>query len=187
MAGANGVLLTGATGLLGQCLLRELTRAGHRLTALVRDSRAGTAVERAREAMAFASESAGESLPAPTVVSGDLREPGLGLSAVDRAWLARRCRNVVHSAASVSFRPKAASQLQATNVEGTRRLLQVCAAVGFDNIHHVSTAFVCGDRTGVILESDLNLGQDHHNAYERSKHDAEQVIFATENIRATIY
>ena len=37
------------------------------------------------------------------VVNGDLSQPGLGLSAVDRRRLMREVNFVVHSAASISF------------------------------------------------------------------------------------
>ena len=42
----RGVLLTGATGLLGQYLLYDLLSRAHQVAVLVRDSRQGRAAER---------------------------------------------------------------------------------------------------------------------------------------------
>ena len=41
---------------------------------------------------------------------------------------------------------------------------------------HVSTAYVAGTHSGTFGERDLDLGQDHRNAYERSKLEAEALV-----------
>jgi nucleoside-diphosphate-sugar epimerase len=46
---------------------------------------------------------------------------------------------------------------------------------------HVSTAFVAGNRTGLIRESELDCGQGFRNNYEKSKFDAE--VLLTEHCR----
>src|SRR5207244_1988671 len=125
MGAANYILLTGATGFLGRYLLRELLAAGRRVAVLVRGD-----VERLGDSPA-------------TVIAGDLRASRLGLSAVDRTWISRRCTSILHAAANVSFR---AGQAWSTNVDGTARLLEL----GVAEFHHLSTAFVGGDRTGTI-------------------------------------
>jgi thioester reductase-like protein len=121
------------------------------------------------------------------VLSGDLRAPGLGLSVADRNWLAHHCRRVVHAAASVAFQPSSAGDPWATNVEGTARLLELCQSLGLSELHHLSTAFVCGDRAGPVAESDLACGQRLHNDYELSKFEAERRVRATASIQATVY
>src|SRR5579885_3150870 len=92
------VLLTGATGFLGRYLLRDLLASGRQVAVLARDARGLSADERIREL------SATWAAAPPVVLSGDLRAPGLGLSAADRQWAARHVRCVVHAAADVSFR-----------------------------------------------------------------------------------
>jgi thioester reductase-like protein len=37
------------------------------------------------------------------VLSGDIAEPGFGLSEEDRAWLAQSCDTIIHSAAILEF------------------------------------------------------------------------------------
>ena len=43
---------------------------------------------------------------------------------------------------------------------------------------HWSTAMVSGDRGGTVYEEDLDAGQKFHNAYERTKYDAERLVRA---------
>jgi thioester reductase-like protein len=187
MAGREGVFLTGATGFLGRFLLRDLLHAGNRVAVLVRDNATADAEERVRELIDFGTRTLHTRLPRPTVLCGDLREPGLGLTAADHVWLSRNCRRVLHAAASVSFRPTPGGEPRATNLDGTRRLLELCAALGIRDLHHVSTAFVCGERVGPVLESDPDRGRHCQNDYERTKCEAELVVRAHPGFRATVY
>jgi nucleoside-diphosphate-sugar epimerase len=180
MSRPDCVLLTGATGFLGRGLLLRLLASGRRVAVLVRDASAVSPTERIRDLLA-----AWEARAAPVVLGGDLCAPGLGLSAADRGWLARRCRSAVHAAADVSFR-RLDGGPWATNVEGTQRLLEVCAEAGVTEFHHVSTAFVCGDRAGPVREDELDRSQGFHNDYERSKFEAERRVRAS-GLRATVY
>ncbi len=186
MAGCKFVLLTGATGLLGRYLFRDLACSGAALAILARDDSTDSASERIAAIQAFWEESLGVRLPQPVVVCGDLRDSGLGFEAGDRAWLSRRCRAIVHAAANVSFRWNDDGEPWRTNASGTRRLLSLAVGLGIPEFHHVSTAFVCGNRPGPILEEDLNRGQQFHNAYEESKHEAERCVRAA-RLRATVY
>jgi thioester reductase-like protein len=187
MGRQGGIVLTGATGFLGRYLLRDLLGAGARVAVLVRPDRTEAAEERVREVMDFACETLGRPLSAPTVFAGDLRETNLGLSGADRDRLARNYASVVHAAASLSFRRTADGEPHRTNTGATRRLLECCAAWGVREVHHVSTAFVCGDRTGPVLESDADCGQQFHNDYERSKLAAELAARDTPGLRVTVY
>ena len=183
----RGVLLTGATGLLGQYLLHDLLSRAHPVTVLVRDSRKGRAAERIAIIVAFWSERLRRKLPTPIVLNGDLGQGALGLTAADRRWLGRHCQTVIHSAANLSFRETADGEPWRTNVEGTQSLLALCREVGLSQWHQISTAFVCGRRTGIIAEEDCDTRQEFHNPYEESKCQAEQLVRRTPGIRATIY
>jgi nucleoside-diphosphate-sugar epimerase len=63
-----------------------------------------------------------------------------------------------------------------TNVEGTRKVLEFCRRTGIRKFHHVSTAFICGLRTGRVLETEVDLGQQYGNVYERSKITGEKMV-----------
>jgi thioester reductase-like protein len=183
----RGILLTGATGSLGRYLLRDLLVEGRAVTVLVRGSDAGQAPARIAAIVDFWSTRLGRRLPIPTVLSGDLVQIGLGLTGADRNWLGRQCRTVVHCAASLSLCRTREGEPWRTNVEGTRSLLALCRQVGLSEWHQVSTAFVCGRRTGLIAEDDGDTSRGFHNAYEESKWQAEQVVRETSGIGATIY
>ena len=169
------LLLTGATGLLGRSLLRDLTAAGRRVAVLVRGSRNAGAVARVDELLADWEEVAGAAVDCPVVLEGDITSPGLGLAPEAMAWVARNVDEVVHSAASLSFeRRQSDDEPYASNVGGTANVLEACRAAGIRRLHHVSSAYVCGLREGRILETELDVGQTPGNDYERSKIDSEK-------------
>jgi thioester reductase-like protein len=184
---ARGILLTGATGFLGRYLLRELLLGGWDVAVLARARGSRDAAERVDELVAFWSDALGTRLGAPVVMSGELGAHGLGLAPADRNWLARRRCAVLHAAARVSFRPRPDGEPWLTNVTGTERLLELAGALGLSELHHVSTAFVCGRRTGSVAEDELECGQDFHNDYERSKYEAERCVRRARGVRATVY
>jgi thioester reductase-like protein len=187
MSKRAAILLTGATGLLGRYLLRDLLLAGHDVAVLVRDG-AGTSAEgRIDELLASLGEQAGTRLPRPVVLAGDLAASGLGLSAAGRAWVGRSSRSAVHAAACVGFHTGAGGEPWTTNVQGTRNLLGLCTQIGLKEIHHVSTAFVCGAGAGPIRAADLDRGQRFHNDYERSKCEAERLLRGACGPRVTVY
>jgi thioester reductase-like protein len=183
----RSVLLTGATGLLGQYLLYDLLAKAHPVAVLVRDSWHGLATERISQIVALWSDHFRRRFPTPVVLAGELGAPGLGLTYADKLWIGRHCRTVIHSAANLSFRESPDGEPWRTNVEGTRGLLALCCNVGLSEWHQVSTAFVCGRRAGIIAESDADQSQGFQNPYEESKWQAEQLVKATPGIRATIF
>ncbi len=63
------------------------------------------------------------------------------------------------------------------NVGGTRTVIELARDAGrLARVVHWSTAMVSGDRHGTIYEEDLDAGQHFHNAYERTKYEAEQLV-----------
>jgi thioester reductase-like protein len=182
----QGILLTGATGLLGRYLLRDLLLAGERVTVLARQRRGKSAAERVTELVDLWSDAAGHPLPRPTVVGGDVRAPQLGLTAADRQQVASHCRRVLHAAACVAFRPSLDGEPGATNVDGTRQLLDLCERLGVPDFHYISTAFVCGETSQIVLESATDPQRRFHNDYEKSKWQAEQLVRGA-GLNSTIY
>jgi thioester reductase-like protein len=175
------VLLTGATGLLGQYLLRDLLLAGRQVAVLLRPRGKLTAAERLEATLARWERELGRPLPRPAALEGDLCREDLGLSPEGRAWVAEHCGPVLHNAASVSFTgPDRAAGPWLTNVGGTARLLAFCRRHGLREFHYVSTAYVCGKRTGAVLEDELDRGQELRNDYERSKFEAEKLVRAAD-------
>jgi long-chain acyl-CoA synthetase len=172
----TGVLLTGATGFLGGEVLARLLERGERpVYALVRAPNEEDADARLRVVVESLLRDPGSRAKRAIAVAGDVTNPGLGIGAGRREWLAERVDRVIHCAASVSF-TLGIDESRAINVEGTRRALdfgQLCARRGgLEYLVHVSTAYVAGTHAGTFSEQDLDCGQGFRNAYERSKFEA---------------
>ncbi len=123
-----------------------------------------------------------------TVAEGDVASMHLGLSGAEYRQLAGDATEIWHLAALYDLAADTTA-IRAVNLEGTRHVLELArAAPRLVRLHHFSTAFVSGDREGVILEDDLETGQRFHDAYERSKFDAERLVrHAMAELPATVY
>jgi len=64
-------LLTGATGLLGSYLLRDILREGHRVAVLVRPSKRESGRQRIESIIASTESEFGMALPRPVVLEGN--------------------------------------------------------------------------------------------------------------------
>jgi thioester reductase-like protein len=177
----DAVLMTGATGFLGQeILLRYLERSDRQIYALIRAENDLRATERVRSILDSLFGDADRYLSRVNAVAADVESAGLGLDHHKREELARCVTEIIHSAASVSFTLPLAESRR-VNVEGTRRLLEfaeLCQGRG-QNLRrfcHISTAYVAGDHPGEFTEDELEVGQGFRNAYARSKFEAELVV-----------
>jgi len=182
-------LLTGATGLLGTYLLRDGLLAGRRMAVVVRRSNMESAPQRIESILARWERELGYALPRPPVLEGNICEPDLGLDRAAIDWVSRHCVSVLHNAASLSFTTNdKTGEPRRSNVEGTRNVLELCRTTGIRQFHHVSTSYVCGLRTGRVLESELDVGQTLGNAYEESKVEAEKMVRGAEFLDSlTVY
>ncbi|MGB7762779.1 MAG: SDR family oxidoreductase [Bryobacteraceae bacterium] len=183
------ILLTGATGAIGGDLLRCLldTRPSVAVHVLLR---AQTAEEvRARMLPVHASLSRDDAhrvLPAP----GDILLDDLGLGA-NRQDLISRIGEIYHVAACTSL-SQTMEDARRTNLLGTEHVIEFARAIRKTGnpvrLHHISTAYVSGTRTGCMREDELNRGQEFFNYYEWSKFEAERAVRkAGADLPVTIY
>lgn len=171
------LLLTGATGLLGRYLMRDLISAGVPLAVLVRRSRRKGPGVRVEAAMRSWEELEGRTLDRPIVLEGDINQPDFGLTPDQTKWAAENVDSVLHNAASLSFVSTGRhAEPWRSNVDGTRNVLDFCRDAAVRNFFQVSTAYVAGLRSGTIYENELQMGQGFANPYEESKVEAEELV-----------
>ncbi len=183
MADAGRVhLVTGYPGFIGKRLVRRLVEA------VRRDEGRLVLLVQAKNARAAREDLGALGAERTEIVEGDVEHMHLGLSGAEFKALARDVTDVWHLAARSRLGAGRAA-MRRVNVEGTRNVLDLgLAARRLRRLNHFSTAFVSGDRVGVILEDELAMGQRFHNAYEETKFQAELLVRrAQAELPATIY
>lgn len=172
-------LLTGATGLVGRYLVRDLLLNGHNLAVVVRDSRKLGARERMEQVLQYWEGQLGRSLPRPVVLVGDISAEGFALCDRDREWIEQNVDKIIHSAAILEFYGADRNgEPWRTNLGGTRNMINLCRELNIRDIHYVSTAYVAGLQSQPVMEDSLDAGQSFRNDYEESKFLAEQEVRA---------
>jgi len=140
--GRRTVLLTGASGVVGQGLLPRLS-----------DMDVICLVHRTPVAHRGV-----------TSIRGDLTQVNLGLSDAEYAQLARKVDAVIHSGAVTGF-ARNDGTLEKTNVDGTRRVLEFAERADA-TVYHVSTAYLHAKadgergRTAATYAASKRAGED---------------------------
>jgi thioester reductase-like protein len=166
------IFVTGATGFLGVRLVHELLERNPsaRLALLIRERPGQSGRERADSFLSPAEQSRVQ------VFSGDVSQPNCGLDAASWQRLTGECTRVIHSAATVRF-DHTLDEARRINVEGTRHVLDLAAATkNLCSMAYVGTAYVAGERTDLVREDELAIGQGYRNTYEQTKAEAEALV-----------
>lgn len=183
MNGVRTRVVTGGTGFVGShFVLRWLGDDGP-IRALVRAASPMQAYDRLGRALARAAGIDGalgamelrrwdcDALPA------DLLQAQCGLT--DSA-LARLAQSPVHEfwhfAASLKYEARHREAIFESNVEGTRRALELAQRIGSDWFVHVSTAYTAGRMRGNVPEALHGMQVGFNNCYEESKAFAEREV-----------
>ena len=187
MSHPKTIFLTGATGFLGSHLTARLLSDGRCVKALARSSKNASARERVEEILRQVGVDQLENL---TVVEGDISLADLGLKENVRRDIVSSVEEVWHCAASLSFQEEDREEIFRMNLDGTRYVLDLVKALPTRRLHHVSTAYVAGNRSDVAMEDEIDVGQTFRNPYEESKCRAELIISETHRVgtvTASIY
>ncbi len=162
------ILVTGAAGLVGGEVCARLLAEGHEVTALVHKNPEIRANDGALVAV-------------HQTLRGDVSQKLFGWTEAEFAAQAQSHDLLIHCAATVRF-DLSEDEYRAVNIDGTVHAIELAQA-GDMGLLHVSTAYVCGTRDGVILESD-DLPQSggpirFANGYEASKAEGERRVRAS--------
>ncbi|HEY5146904.1 MAG TPA: SDR family oxidoreductase [Polyangiaceae bacterium] len=179
----ENVFLTGATGFLGSEIMKRILEEHPRskLALLVRSTARETARERVDKLLVRTFGGAGQRSASRyaeriEVVEGDISLRGAGMDSERSAKLAGRIDHVIHCAASVRF-DLPLEVARRDNTEGTRHILDFAERLPrLARFDYIGTAFVAGDRRGVIREDELDVGQRFANSYEQTKMEAEKLV-----------
>lgn len=161
------ILVTGGSGILGRPLIENLLKDNHTITGLCRNPPTS-------------------STPGLRWLQGDVSAAHLGLT--DEEWkkLCTETSQIFHLAARTDFKGTSLADYEQINIDGVRHIKELALTSGAW-LHHVSTAFVCGDWQGEFREDQLKEGQSFHNFYEASKYQGECVLREEPTPNFTVY
>ena len=153
-------------------LVRELLerKPNATLALLIRNGAGQSAQQRADSFIPLAER------PRVQVFSGDVSQPNCGLDPAAYGRLSAETTRVIHSAATVRF-DHSLDEARSINVEGTRHILDFAdGARELRSFAYVGTAYVAGERSGLVRENELAVGQSYRNTYEQTKAEAEALV-----------
>ena len=153
------IFLTGANGLVGSFVLKQLISEGHEAILLLRPH-ANT-------------EAISEILSSCETVQGDLFDIGLLAKAMET------CDAVVHCAGKVSFDPRKTAEIYETNVQGTANVVNACLLAGIKKLVHVSSIAALGRKDNATVIDEKAKWEDGalNSPYAKSKYLAELEVF----------
>ncbi len=148
-------LVTGANGFTGAHVVRALLRRGRSVRGLVRATSDRTRLD-------------GMSVP---LAHADLTDRDSVQAALSRV------ETVIHTAAAVGLGVVNVRDMERTNVDGTRTLLEAAVAAGVRRFVHCSTIGVLG-HTGdaVVDETFVRTQIGYASAYDRTKLQAQELV-----------
>jgi nucleoside-diphosphate-sugar epimerase len=152
-------LVTGATGFVGHCLVRQLETAGHQCRCLVRSRHRAKAIP---------------ALARAELIEGDITDPTSLLG------MARGVDYVFHLAAMghVSAVSKQAfRQFHQVNVQGAKNVVESCAAVGVVKLVHFSSTAALGLIHAPVVDETTPC--QPATPYQRSKRHGEAIVLST--------
>lgn len=160
------ILVTGATGLVGGAIVRQLLAEGHQVMGLCRSK-----------------SNQPDFMPQKgrfTWVEGDVLDV-VGLQQI----VSDGIEQVVHAAAVVSFTPRDHAQMMSVNVEGTANVVNVCLAARVQKLCHISSVAAIGrpapkygeKAAGAITEAYRWEESPLNSAYAKSKYLAELEVW----------
>ena len=153
------IFITGATGLLGSFICRDLLRKGYKVRAIKRKSSRMTLLEDIADQIDW--------------VIGNMDDTPFLEEALEGV------ESVIHGAAIISFDKRDEAAMHQTNVQGTADLVNVCLKLGIKNFVQISSVAALGRKANQINinENDRWEGTEYDSIYSKSKHLSELEVW----------
>jgi nucleoside-diphosphate-sugar epimerase len=182
------IVIAGANGFMGNRCVAEALLKHKKVIALARAGEGESAEERVYAELAeniesFLLEPLQSNL---TVYAYNILDKNLGLPDAVVEEINKTADAVINFVGDTNFFPKDNEKAREINIKGALNIIETMCR-GKAVFNHVSTAYVCGARDGVIKESELNVGQAFKNNYEETKCEAEQAIIDLCNKKKVLY
>ncbi len=151
--------ITGATGLVGSFVCRQLLENGHTVRAVKRNSSKMTLLEDIESQIEW--------------VVGDMNDTEFLEGALEGI------EAVIHAAAIISFDKRWQDRMYKTNVLGTADLINACLKAGTKKFLHISSVAAIGRKAGQIYlsEKDRWEGGEFDSIYAHSKYHQELEVW----------
>lgn len=153
------ILVTGANGLVGSFLCKELVGKGYKVKALVRKNSDTSLLKEIADNL--------------EIHIGELNDVGSLLDAIEGV----EC--IVHTAAIISFWKKRKDDMYQTNVEGTKNILDAALEKGVKKFIHISSVAAIGRKVSDSFITETNTWEESalNTNYAVTKHQAELEVF----------
>lgn len=150
------IVVTGASGLVGSYVVKELSKQHHNIIALYNSSTPSKELESLAQWQKV-----------------DI----LNITLLEEILF--NAKQVYHCAAIVSFNPKEKNLMQQLNIEGTKNVVNACINCGVEKLVHVSSVSALGRiRPGEEISEAMNWTEDTSNSeYGKTKYLSEMEIW----------
>jgi nucleoside-diphosphate-sugar epimerase len=170
-------LVTGGTGFIGSHIAVALLEKGYPVILLCRGTRGLTARERIVQILDWFGLATAKRARLE-IFDSSLEIPHFGLAMDEYTVLATRADEIIHCAASTAFSERKRQEAEAANILGLRNVLDLAADGTCSFFHHISTAYVAGNRRGECREEFVETSR-FMNVYEETKYHGEKLAFET--------
>lgn len=153
------IAVTGATGLLGSYIVRNLCETNTQFVALKRKGSDTSLLNDLKEKITWR--------------DADVTDP------VSLEEALADVTGIIHAAAYVSFNPRKADKIFQINTDGTRHVVNACLSNNIKRLLHVSSVSALGRQKGQTFLSEENTWVDSsiNSKYGESKYMAELEVF----------
>lgn len=159
------VLVTGGTGFIGRNLVEKLLEKGDKVKIIVEPRY----VNEFNKIYSEFKKKYNNIDQRFGMLVGDITKKDLGLKKIPEA-------DSLYHLAAIYLIDVNKDLAEKVNVDGTQNVVDFVYKMDLEDFNYISTCYVSGNRKGLILEEELDKGQEFNNHYEETKFKAEMIV-----------